>query len=232
MTTVLREIPSVKKRVKPMLRWLRHIQDVYNEINTEFLKRPEVIEAFNRLYDEVERYEHAYIMEFPSKQYHYFAGIIPYYNVIQNYRRTAFSQNNTYVFRTMYRGVIDGQLIPYAGMLRYHRTRHEIEYLLGRNNILGTDYANDNEMIDKNLTLLYVQLYELVRSELEPVLIKKLDEIVAKYQLVTLKKNIDKKNAQRERLEKNYQRQIKTIENDLDAMYKQLQTLDSKIVDK
>lgn len=232
-TPTLRELPSIKRRIKPMHRWLKHIQDVYNECNVEFLKRPEVIEAFNRLYDRIQYFEHSAILEFPSKMFYYFSGIIPYYKVVAPYRRSL-PKGYYYVINIMYSdtfNVNDGNetIIPLAGMPRTFRPRTEVEILLGVQSLKGTQYERGGHAINMELTLLYKTLYDLVRAELEPILLKKMDEVAAKYRLATIKKQIDQKHAQRERVERNYHQQTRSIDVYLDALYNELHVIEKQV---
>lgn len=233
-TPTLRELPSIKRRVKPMLRWLKHVQDVYNECNAEFLKRPEVIEAFNLLYDQIQIYEHAYITEFPAKMYHYFSGIIPYHKVVAPYIRM-FPRNTYYVFRHMYRDTfpLDGEtIIPMAGITRSFRSRAEIETLLGVTSLKDTVYTIGSQSINVNITIPYKRLYDLVRAELEPILLQKMNEIASKYKLASIKKEIDHNHAKRDRVEQTYQQQIRSIETTLDALYHELTTMEKAVTEK
>lgn len=221
MTETLRAIPDKKARGLFCLRWMIHLHEVYNELNPDFLKRPEVITAFNQLYDEVEKYQYCAIMNFPSKSTYYVYGIVPYCATFNKFKMISPRSFLASPFGN------EG-IVPFAGMPFIWLDPQEIALQLGLPSIRGTAYEKDHDQIQEIVMTCYLALYKLIREEIEAILFQKVDAAYSKSRINVLTKLIDKTHAERIRAEEKYKQTISTIDEKLDRIYKEMEELMKK----
>lgn len=236
----LRELPKKRNAVQPSsMRWLKHIYDVYNELDPSLLQRPDVIEAYNQLYDKMDTYKYAFVMEYPQKNIHHVYGIVPIrYTTHQIYTLLhsmgeSYTEDDIKHFHDEYQASIPYYLrrrtyvylnghIRLAGMPHDVLDHGEIKRLLDVTTLNGTPYDTDLFQVASELTSLYIALFDKVKEVIEPAIFTKWALACQQVHVICLQKAIEKKNAERIRFEKRYMDALKGIEKSLDHMYMEL----------
>ena len=75
----------------------------------------------------------------------------------------------------------------------------------------------------RELTELYINLFNTVKDVLEPAILRRRIEVYRKKYTKALEERIFKKNAERIRLEEKYKSSLLSIETELDRMYNALE---------
>lgn len=244
MTTppaVLRVLPKRKNAIQPRsMRWLKHIYDIYNEVDSTLLARPEAIEAFNRLYDRMDTYKYAFLMEYPPSAFRYELGILPFrytadtiYSILhaigEKYTEEEIneldreSNRNIPYYIQRFTAIYPDGKYRVARMCHQRLSSIDIMRQLGVDTLEGTVYMRDSHEVLRELTELYINLFNTVKDVLEPAILRRRIEVYRKKYTKVLEERIFKKNAERIRLEEKYKSSLLSIETELDRMYNALE---------
>lgn len=239
-TPTLRTLPKKKNAIQPnSMRWLKHIYDVYHEVDSTLLQRPEAIEAYNRLYDKMDTYKYAFAIDYPTASLRYECGILPFRYTADTVYTLLRSHGSTYTqeeikeleteenrqlpyYVRRYTWVYPNGTYRLARMLHSGLSTADIKRRLGVDTLEGTAYTRDIHDILRELTELYIQLFDTVKDVLEPAILKLRMDLYRKKQVAQLERAITKKNTERIRVEEKYKASLRSIENELDQLYEAL----------
>lgn len=239
-TPALRTLPK-KNQVQPSsMRWLKHIHDIYNQLDSTLLQRPDVIEAYNQLYDHMDTYKHAFAMDYPPTNMRYSCGILPTRYSLESiheimtrhgvlmYTEDELKQlsieynNNLPYYIRRYTHVYPDRKIALAGMLHRKMNRTDIKLLLAVDTLEGTPYDRNMDSVRRELTDLYGVLFDKVKDVIEPLILKECMDLCRKRHVDRLEKMIQKIHNQRTRLEEKYKLKMKSTEEELDRIFEEL----------